>query len=142
MTRVDRTVAGSHACPNPGSFSAARDEDWTCACGAIWRWDQSWQKVAAHAPTECRHLFEDTTTGKCSHCGIPQPQGPTRVTVHYFKRTGKWYCDDEDVEWPRDPEHYTGWATLRSLHRIEDMYAVCLENPLGFPQFSHPKVGT
>jgi len=59
-----------------------------------------------------------------------------KVTIHYFKLSGKWYCDDENVEWPENPKN----VTLKSLHRISDMYAVCLENPLGFPQFSLPYV--
>lgn len=65
-------------------------------------------------------------------------RGPVIVTISYFKVSGKWYCDDEDIEWSRDADHYTGWVPFRSLHRIEEMYAVCMENPLGFPQFDHP----
>ncbi len=62
-----------------------------------------------------------------------------KVVISYFKPSGKWYTDDEDVDWPRDPLHYSGWATLQSLHRIKTMFAVCMENPLGFPQFSKPR---
>lgn len=63
---------------------------------------------------------------------------PTRVTIHYFKPSGKWYCDDENVEWPRDPEHYSGWQPIAQLARLKDMIAVCLESPLGFPQMALP----
>lgn len=64
---------------------------------------------------------------------------PVLVEITYFKRSGKYYCTDEGVEWPRDPNHYSGWAPFSSLHRIKEMYAVCMEGPLGFPHFSHPK---
>ena len=67
-----------------------------------------------------------------------EPLGPTRVTIHYFKPSGKWYCDDEGVEWPRDPDHYSGWVPFDRIARLKDMFAVCMENPLGFPQFARP----
>lgn len=57
-----------------------------------------------------------------------------KVTIHYFKPdSGKWYCDDEDVEWPADPNHYTGFKPFAEIVRMKDMFAVCLETPLGFP---------
>lgn len=63
--------------------------------------------------------------------------GPVRVSIHYFKPTsGKWYCDDENVEWRPDAGNYTGWQDFRELHRLKDMTAVCLVSPLGFPQSS------
>ncbi len=62
-----------------------------------------------------------------------------RVTIIYFKPSGKYYTEDTNVEWPRDPTHHTGWAPLEALHRIKKMYAVCIENPHGFPQFSSPR---
>ena len=67
------------------------------------------------------------------------PGDPARVTITYFKPSGKYYCEDEDVEWPRCASHYTGWAPFESLHRIESMYAVCMVTPLGYPQFSKPR---
>lgn len=59
------------------------------------------------------------------------------VDVVYFKASGKYYTTDEDVEWPRDPDHYDGWAPFERLHRLWDMSAVCMATPMGFPKFSH-----
>ncbi len=56
-----------------------------------------------------------------------------KVTVHYFKPSGKWYCDDEDVEWPAAMTHYSGWASFDDIVRLKDMVAVCIDTPLGFP---------
>lgn len=65
---------------------------------------------------------------------------PRLVEIVYFKPgSGKYYTEDKEVSWPRDPSHYTGWATFTSLHRIKDMFAVCLETPLGFPHASPPR---
>jgi hypothetical protein len=63
-----------------------------------------------------------------------------KVSIHYFKPSGKWYTQDDNVEWPTDAVYYTGFAPFTSLHRIKSMFAVCMENPLGFPQFSRPTV--
>lgn len=63
----------------------------------------------------------------------------TAVSITYFKPSGKYYTTDENVYWPEDKSHYTGWAPFRQLHRIKGMIAVCMgENPLGFPQLSPP----
>ncbi len=70
---------------------------------------------------------------------LTHPRALPRVTVIYFKPSGKYYTEDTNVEWPRDPTHHTGWAPLEALHRIKKMYAVCIENPHGFPQFSSPR---
>lgn len=58
------------------------------------------------------------------------------VTIHYFKSSGKWYCSDEDVEWPSDADHYTKWAPFESVVRLKDMVAICMETPMGYPQMS------
>lgn len=61
--------------------------------------------------------------------------GPVVVTIRYFKPTsGKWYCNDEDVTWAPDPDHYTGWRAFKDLVRLKDMTAVCIDSPLGVPQ--------
>ncbi len=63
-----------------------------------------------------------------------------KVNITYFKpRSGKYYITDENVEWPKDPEHYSGFIPFSSLVRIKDMIAVCMENPLGFPQMHVPE---
>lgn len=63
--------------------------------------------------------------------------GPVLVSIHYFKpTTGKWYCEDESVEWKPDATHFDGWQPFSQLHRLKDMTAVCLLTPLGFPQSS------
>lgn len=67
---------------------------------------------------------------------------PRTVEIVYFKPSGKYYTTDEEVPWPRDPSHYTGWAPFSSLHRIRDMFAVCMETPLGFPCGSPRKLET
>lgn len=82
---------------------------------------------------------EGDTTRRCASNDVKyEPKdGPVLVSIHYFKPTsGKWYCEDEDVEWKPDPNHFTGWQNFRELHRLKDMMAVCLVNPLGFPQSS------
>jgi hypothetical protein len=62
-----------------------------------------------------------------------------KVVIQYFKMSGKWYTDDEDVEWPEDKNHYTGWKPFEDVVRLKDMFAVCMESPLGYPQFCWPQ---
>jgi hypothetical protein len=64
-----------------------------------------------------------------------------KVKISYFKPSGKWHADDDDAEWPRDPKHYTGWAPFEDVVCLKDMFAVCMETPLGFPQLCYPKEG-
>lgn len=61
-----------------------------------------------------------------------------KVSITYFKLTGKYYTTDENVEWPPDTSHYSGWAPFKTLVRIKDMVAVCMETPLGFPHMYSP----
>lgn len=56
-----------------------------------------------------------------------------KVNITYFKANGKHYTD-EDVEWPPDLTHYSKWAPFERIVRIKTMHAVCLANPLGYPQ--------
>lgn len=63
---------------------------------------------------------------------------PFLVTITYFKPSGKYYCEDEDVTWPEDETHFTKWTPFEALVRVRDMFAVCMETPLGYPQFAYP----
>lgn len=65
--------------------------------------------------------------------------GPVLVTISYFKPSGKWYTTDEDVLWGPDPNHYDGWKDFRQIVRLKDMFAVCMQTPLGFPQSCPPE---
>jgi hypothetical protein len=58
--------------------------------------------------------------------------------IVYFKPSGKYYTD-EKVTWPKDAPDHSGWNPLSTFHRIKEMYAVCMDAPHGFPQFSPPK---
>lgn len=59
------------------------------------------------------------------------------VKITYFKASsGKYYLEDERVEWKADPNHYTGWRDFSEVVRLHDMIAVCMNTPLGFPQMS------
>ena len=58
--------------------------------------------------------------------------------IVYFKASGKYYTS-EKVEWPKDAPDHSGWNPLSTFHRIKEMYAVCMDTPHGFPQFSPPK---
>ncbi len=60
------------------------------------------------------------------------------VTITYFKPSGKYYCEDENVEWPEDAEHHDGWAPFARVVRIKSMIAVCFDSPMGFPQMHVP----
>ena len=61
-----------------------------------------------------------------------------RVTIHYFKPgSGKWNTDRE-IEWPRDPEHYTRWRSFEKVTRLPDLVAVCIDTPLGYPVLGYP----
>jgi hypothetical protein len=62
-----------------------------------------------------------------------------KVVITYFKPSGKYYCQDEDAEWPEDPTHFTKWAPFEAVARIKGMIAVCMESPLGYPQFVYPQ---
>lgn len=64
--------------------------------------------------------------------------GAVLVSVHYFKASGKWYTEDRNAEWLPDASDYTGWAPFASVVRIKNMFAVCLETPLGYPKFYRP----
>jgi hypothetical protein len=63
---------------------------------------------------------------------------PREVTITYFKKSGKYYTTEEAM-WPSDDKHYTGWAPFEEVVRLRDMYAVCMESPMGFPVFCHPQ---
>lgn len=58
--------------------------------------------------------------------------------IVYFKPSGKYYTS-EKVTWPKDAPDHSGWNPLSTFHRIGEMYAVCMNAPHGFPQFSPPK---
>lgn len=61
------------------------------------------------------------------------------VTITYFKTSGKYYTEDEAVEWRRDVNHFTGWQDFSAVVRLRDMFAVCMETPLGYPTFHYPQ---
>ena len=59
-----------------------------------------------------------------------------KVSVEFFKPTGKWYTTEE-IEWI-EIKGKTGNYVLRhslraSLNGLYGMWAVCLDNPRGFP---------
>ena len=62
-----------------------------------------------------------------------------KVTITYFKSSGKYYTEDDDVEWPEDPTHYNGWKPFKDLVRIRSMIAVCMDTPMGFPIVQPPQ---
>ncbi len=62
---------------------------------------------------------------------------PKVYQITYFRKSGKYYTTDE-VIWPTDDPDHSGFNPLSSFHRIKTMYAVCMEAPHGFPQFSPP----
>ena len=60
--------------------------------------------------------------------------GPVRVRIAYFKsQSGKWYTEDQDVLWSPDAEYHTRWQPFSSLVRLQEMWAVCMATPLGYP---------
>lgn len=52
------------------------------------------------------------------------------VTVYFFKPSGKWYTT-ERYEWP---DHERLFENVLPSERLRGMHAVCIDNPLGFPQ--------
>jgi len=64
---------------------------------------------------------------------------PKTHTITYFKPSGKYYCEDTGVVWPTDKPDHSGFNPLHTFQRIRDMYAVCMDAPHGFPQFSKPQ---
>lgn len=64
------------------------------------------------------------------------------VTITYFKPSGKYYCEDENVEWCKrlvPNSNDERWDPFEKIVRIKYMFAVCMENPLGFPQMWVPE---
>ncbi len=64
---------------------------------------------------------------------------PLKYTIEYFKQSGLW-IDTKQVDWPLDAEHYTGYVPFDSLIQeyYEDLIAVCIETPFGFPMMYIP----
>jgi hypothetical protein len=60
-----------------------------------------------------------------------------KVRITYFKPTGKYYTT-EDAEWEEDPAHYSGWKPFIAVVRMQNMIAVCLDSPLGYPVCHNP----
>ena len=75
----------------------------------------------------------------CTRPPLEEKTEGAGYTITYFKPSGKYYTEDKNVEWPRDPKHYNGWKPFDDVVRIKGMFAVCMESPLGYPQFCHPQ---
>jgi hypothetical protein len=82
--------------------------------------------------------FEDASHA-CEKYGYPIAVTGWKVTITYFKPSGKYYTEDENVEWSPDATHYTGWAPFERVVRIKAMFAVCFNAPHGFPQMYVPQ---
>lgn len=55
-----------------------------------------------------------------------------KIKISFFKVWGKW-SHDAEIEWPADPDHYTGWKDFRELMAGKEQAAVCMESPMGYP---------
>ena len=117
-------------CDGTGSIGSGRAGDPIEKCHVCRRTPEAQTRWACdhkpRCPSEHEHkiqgAYEAQRTDKplairrATDDRLDPKDGPCLVSIHYFKPTsGKWYCEDEDVEWKT---------------------AVCLDTPLGFPHSS------
>jgi hypothetical protein len=129
--RVDLGVAGFQVGDTVRSLRATRDHEgpWRVVEWRPAAFQERKRIVVARLDDEAIRFFDPEDMFE-----LVELAPPFLAEVVYFKPgSGKYYTIDEQTPWPRDPSHYTGWAPFSSLHRIQDMFAVCMETPLGFP---------
>ncbi|MGV9200310.1 MAG: hypothetical protein ACOC4M_16005, partial [Promethearchaeia archaeon] len=58
----------------------------------------------------------------------------TKVKVHFFKPSGKWY-DTHEIKWIEKgiTGHEKFKHSLREANIYKNMIAVCVESPAGYP---------
>jgi len=69
---------------------------------------------------------------RCKNNEEVGPDAVALVDITYFKESGKYYTEDTDVEWPRDPTHFTRYRPFDELVRIKGMYRMAhIEQVIG-----------